>query len=669
MQTDLKSRTSFFDDDDLSVLFIFKKIDKTHKDLDAPQIIRENLTRQVPGANAPPQQGSYALHNRTLVYYKSMSSKLPESYLDLAHSKLRAVPPATTNTATSMNYGFSLTKNGATYEFYSPEKEVIDDWIVALKNVCILTTFHEEYKALKMIGRGSFAKVYLVESKTNGKMFAVKAFTKESVIISNKTNAKPSMINEIDLMRVLDHEHVIKLYEVYETEKSIYLVIELIQGKSLQDVLKRSAFKEDYSEYKIMKMIYSILDALAYLASKGIMHRDLKPDNILVDKENKIKIVDFGLATYIDLPEYIFKKCGTPGYIAPEVFKYDQKTPSTFYDHHSDVFSAGCILYYMLFGSPFFEGANASEILKLNRKFTSEFEAIKNVQDELNNPSSKIPQEGLKLLLRLLDFDPKKRASASEALTHPYFLPLLSASIHSMDMSPSMGGMTKHRSVSIDYSFHHSRPDSIASPGGVKDRFAEKDSLYLDMGKPELNGKISTLANGSNNDSLLLQRGDSHISVASKEGSISSFAKGQQPDQKSRSKSFRGHAGPGNQSFLKNAILRNMAKNGDFPSEEIKDDAGDSRQRKRRESDRPSLYGQSSQNHSPVNKRNSSRSSGSDVGSSDEVCNENPQVQLNMEKIKIVTPEMKPSKHAHSVAMKLRSTSPGIMKKKTLLKK
>jgi len=671
MQTDLKSRTSFFDDDDLSILFIFKKIDKSHKDLDAPQIIRENLTRQVPGANAAPQPGSYALHNRTLVYYKNMSSKLPESYLDLAHSKLKVVPPTTNNTSTSMNYGFSLTKNGATYEFYSPEKEVIDDWMVALKNVCILTTFHEEYKALKMIGRGSFAKVYLVESKTNGKMFAVKAFTKESVIISNKANAKPSMINEIDLMRVLDHDHVIKLYEVYETEKSIYLVIELIQGKSLQDVLKRSAFKEDYSEYKIMKMIYAILDALAYLASKGIMHRDLKPDNILVDKDNKIKIVDFGLATYIDLPEYIFKKCGTPGYIAPEVFKYDQKNPATFYDHHSDVFSAGCILYYMLFGSPFFEGANASEILKLNRKYTSEFEAIKTVQDELNNPGSKISQEGLKLLTKLLEFDPKKRASASEVLNHPYFLPMLNASLHSMDMSPSVGSLTKHRSVSIDYSFHQSRPDSIASPGGVKDRFAEKDSLYLDMGRPELNGKISTLANGSNNDSLLLHRGDSHISVASKEGSISSFAKGQQPDQKSRSKSFRGHAGAGNnQSFLKAAIFRNMAKNSDFPSEEIKDDVGD-RQRKRRESDRPSLYGQSVSNYSPTNKRNSSRSSGSDVGSSDDVCSENPQVQLNMEKIKIVTPDMKPSKHAHSAALKLRSTSPspGVSKKKTIQKK
>ena len=155
------------------------------------------------------------------------------------------------------------------------------------------------------------------------------------------------MINEIDLMRTLDHDNVIKLYEVYETEKSIYLVIELIQGKSLQDILKKPMFKEEYSEIRIMKMIYSILDALAYLASKGIMHRDLKPDNILVDKGDKIKIVDFGLATYIDLPEYIFKKCGTPGYIAPEVFKYDQKIPASYYDHHCDVFSAGGIFFYM----------------------------------------------------------------------------------------------------------------------------------------------------------------------------------------------------------------------------------------------------------------------------------------------------------------------------------
>lgn len=148
-------------------------------------------------------------------------------------------------------------------------------------------------------------------------------------------------------MRVLDHDNIIKLYEVYETEKSIYLVLDLIQGKSLQDTLKKSTFKAEYSDVRVFNIIRSILDALAYLASKGLMHRDLKPDNILLERGDKVKIVDFGLATFINVNEYIFKKCGTPGYIAPEVFKYDQKDPATAYDDRCDVFSAGCIFHYL----------------------------------------------------------------------------------------------------------------------------------------------------------------------------------------------------------------------------------------------------------------------------------------------------------------------------------
>jgi len=155
------------------------------------------------------------------------------------------------------------------------------------------------------------------------------------------------MFNEIDIMRALDHDNIIKLHEVHESERSIYLIMELIQGKPLQEPLTKMTLKRDYSQAQIVEMIRSILDALAYMASKGIMHRDLKPDNILVDKMGKLKIADFGLATYIDVPEYIFKKCGTPGYIAPEVFKYDQKQPNTNYNDRCDVFSAGCIFFYM----------------------------------------------------------------------------------------------------------------------------------------------------------------------------------------------------------------------------------------------------------------------------------------------------------------------------------
>ena len=148
-------------------------------------------------------------------------------------------------------------------------------------------------------------------------------------------------------MRVLDHDNIIKFHEVHETEKSIYLVMELIQGKPLQDVLRKPTFVEDHSEAQIMNMFESMLDALNYIASLGMMHRDLKPANILVERGGKIKIIDFGLATYVNASDYIFKKCGTPGYIAPEVFNYDAKSPSTFYNESCDIFSAGCIFYFL----------------------------------------------------------------------------------------------------------------------------------------------------------------------------------------------------------------------------------------------------------------------------------------------------------------------------------
>jgi len=209
----------------------------------------------------------------------------------------------------------------------------------------------------------------------------------------------------------------------------------------------------------------------------------------------------------------------------------------------------------------------------------------------------------------------------------------------------------KTRTYSIDQSYM-SKADSIASPGGNnnRDRFAEKDSLYLDMGKPEINGKIGTLTNGSHGDSILLHKVDSHASVTPKEGSTSSFAKGiQQPDQKSRSKSFRGHAGVGNnQSFLKAAIFRNMQKNSDFPGEDSKEEPMDIKH-KRRESDRPSLYNRMGSNVGESENQNRKKSSSnSDIDSSSDICSENPQVQMNVEKIKAGTPEMKPSKHAHS---------------------
>lgn len=149
-------------------------------------------------------------------------------------------------------------------------------------------------------------------------------------------------------MRSLDHENIIKLQEVYESSGSVYLVMELAKGRSLQTILEDPSFSTEYSDEKIINILSPVLNALSYLASKGIMHRDLKPDNIMVDEETgALKIMDFGLATKINIPEYIYKICGTPGYIAPEVFNYNKNVPSTGYNDKCDVFSVGCILFFM----------------------------------------------------------------------------------------------------------------------------------------------------------------------------------------------------------------------------------------------------------------------------------------------------------------------------------
>ena len=169
------------------------------------------------------------------------------------------------------------------------------------------------------------------------------------------------------------------------------------------------------------------------------------------------------------------------------------------------------------------------------------------------------------------------------------------------------------------------------------DRFAEKDSLYLDMGKPELNGRTDTLTNGSQNNSLLLQRDpSSNANVGS--GSLSAFAKGGLSDQKKagQNKSFKS---PGGQSFLKAAIFRNMEKNRELGDESKEDpsplrDKEDFSQKERRFSEHTP---KTNDLYSPFHRRSSSPET-------DDISNENPQVQLNVEKIKIGTPDKHPSK-------------------------
>jgi serine/threonine protein kinase len=141
----------------------------------------------------------------------------------------------------------------------------------------------------------------------------------------------------------VEHSNIIRLYEVYESRGSVYLVLEMLRGGELMEKISKMG---SYDEQDAKMILGNILKALRYLHNKKIMHRDLKPENILLkyedDKANDIKIVDFGLATRWDIDEYIYSRCGTPGFVAPEVF-----TATGRYEPVCDVFSAGCIFFLL----------------------------------------------------------------------------------------------------------------------------------------------------------------------------------------------------------------------------------------------------------------------------------------------------------------------------------
>lgn len=142
-------------------------------------------------------------------------------------------------------------------------------------------------------------------------------------------------------MRAIDHENIIKLYEVYESDKYIHLVFEYLEGGELFERIKSKGLYQEKDAISVMK---NLLLALDYLHQKGIIHRDLKPENlILASKENDyaLKIADFGLASFIAKGESLFLRCGSPGYVAPELLE------DKGYNTKADIFSAGIILYVM----------------------------------------------------------------------------------------------------------------------------------------------------------------------------------------------------------------------------------------------------------------------------------------------------------------------------------
>lgn len=306
---------------------------------------------------------------------------------------------------------FRFVRNMKFVDLFCDNDVHFNEWREHLSRVFIQCDFHTKFNTIKMIGKGSFARVYLIENKKTKRTFAVKAFSKEYLLSQPK--GRESLMNEIEVMQKLRHPYIMSLEEVHESKNSVYLVVELLEGGELLHYISSKENLTTFDFYQVMKCI---LEALAYMADKRIMHRDLKPDNMILKERNRLnqctlKIVDFGLSTFCDIPEYLFKRCGTPGYVAPEVIN----APSNVNIHYSpkcDVFSVGVIFYIMLTQRSPFDGQSFREILQKN----------KNCQINYDHFRLQSYPAARDLLMKMMDKNPDTRISARDALRHPFFL-------------------------------------------------------------------------------------------------------------------------------------------------------------------------------------------------------------------------------------------------------
>ncbi|XP_060610214.2 serine/threonine-protein kinase MARK1 isoform X2 [Anolis sagrei] len=206
------------------------------------------------------------------------------------------------------------------------------------------------YRLLKTIGKGNFAKVKLARHVLTGREVAVKIIDKTQL---NPTSLQ-KLFREVRIMKILNHPNIVKLFEVIETEKTLYLVMEYASGGEVFDYLvAHGRMKEKEARAKFRQ----IVSAVQYCHQKCIVHRDLKAENLLLDGDMNIKIADFGFSNEFTLGNKLDTFCGSPPYAAPELFqgkKYDGP--------EVDVWSLGVILYTLVSGSLPFDGQNLKEL-------------------------------------------------------------------------------------------------------------------------------------------------------------------------------------------------------------------------------------------------------------------------------------------------------------------
>ncbi|KAL2524265.1 CBL-interacting serine/threonine-protein kinase 12 [Abeliophyllum distichum] len=255
------------------------------------------------------------------------------------------------------------------------------------------------YEIGKLLGHGTFAKVYYARNVKTGENVAIKVIDKEKIL---KIGLIAHIKREISILRRVRHPNIVQLFEVMATKSKIFFVMEYVKGGELFNKVAKGRLKEEVAR----KYFQQLISAVAFCHARGVYHRDLKPENILLDEDGNLKVSDFGLSAIseqIKQDGLFHTFCGTPAYVAPEVLArkgYDAAKV--------DIWSCGVILFVLMAGHLPFHDQNIMAMYK--KIYKGEFRCPRWFSPEL-----------IRFLTRLLDTNPETRITVPEIMNNKWF--------------------------------------------------------------------------------------------------------------------------------------------------------------------------------------------------------------------------------------------------------
>ena len=280
----------------------------------------------------------------------------------------------------------------------------------------------ENYILEECLGKGSFGEVYLTTLPNDPNKYATKLY--DRAVIEN-TEAKKYLENEIKILRLLDHPNIIKIKDVKKSKKHFFVVMECCNGGEISKAVQKykDKYGKPFSEEIVQHLMRQIIGAFKYIHEKNIIHRDVKPDNILLhydneeDKKNlnimkaKVKIIDFGFSCFLGPDGLRYSILGSPLCMDPLILQKltsrDNKVRQLGYNQSADIWSIGTVCYEMLIGRPAFDAENMLDL-------------VNKVEDGSYKIPTTMSYEMVSFLNGMLQYSAKQRLTASQLYRHDF---------------------------------------------------------------------------------------------------------------------------------------------------------------------------------------------------------------------------------------------------------